>query len=78
MWGFMFFGTYLSPLISPERWSEIHKIHIFIEKCSCCGRLLKVNKPFATKELRGFLSGPCECGNLQTPFNFIFKDEENG
>ncbi len=74
----MFLGGYLTPIVSSEDWSRTYGIELKEDNCKRCGHVLCIDKPFATKDVRGFVSGPCECGNEKTPFTFIFKDELPG
>jgi hypothetical protein len=44
----------LFPLVSPEEWSELHRIGIENTICLGCKMKLQINVPIALKNYRGF------------------------
>jgi len=61
----------------PKLWAIRYGLEPFEHPCSKCGKKMITSIPIAQGELRGLISPPCLCGNLDTPYCFV-RDPKKG
>jgi hypothetical protein len=70
--GFQYFWIYGADL---KDWCSRYDLEIFVGICTDCGRELAVDGPFfGPRGIRGLGYDVCDCGNPNTPFEFISDD----
>lgn len=55
----------------PKRWAARFDIAPVMHPCSHCGAECVTSIPFACGQLRGLMSPPCACGNVNTPYCLV-------
>jgi hypothetical protein len=73
----MFFGVTPHVLVhnvNLSEWCERYELEPYVTDCLDCGRDMHVNIPFATKNCRGIIAAPCECGSSCVVCQYISLD----
>lgn len=59
-----FLKGYVVPLIEVEDWIKTYNINRIDYNCITCDTHISPKLPFATKELRGYLTNSCLCSKV--------------
>lgn len=70
----MFIGPALYPLEDPNEWADRYELELLEVPCMSCEHPLVMNRPWASKGLRGLTTFPCPaCGETRTPFIYTIQ-----
>ena len=68
---FPFGDRILYPDVDLGSWCNRWSLTVFDGKCAKCGRVIRVDRPFASDGVRGLIGRDgCECGAEWVPFCF--------